>query len=57
MSNATQLAVYSQAKEAILTTGYVRDGILCHFCASMVSGLVATATSLPLDAAKTRWVA
>ncbi len=52
--NAAQLASYSQAKQAILGTGYVRDGIFCHFLASMFSGLVTTAASMPVDIAKTR---
>ena len=38
----------------LLTTGYFRDNITCHFCASMISGFVTTASSLPLDIAKTR---
>lgn len=38
--NAAQLATYSQAKQMILATGYVKDGIPCHFYASMISGLV-----------------
>lgn len=34
--------------------GYFRDDILCHFCASMISGLVTTAASMPVDIVKTR---
>lgn len=34
--------------------GYFRDDILCHFCASMISGLVTTGASMPVDIAKTR---
>jgi len=52
--NAAQLASYSQAKEGILSTGYVNEGIFCHFLASMFSGLVTTAASMPVDIAKTR---
>lgn len=52
--NAAQLATYSQAKELILGTGYVKDGIFCHFLASMISGLVTTIASMPVDIAKTR---
>lgn len=52
--NAAQLASYSQAKQGILQTGYVNDGIFCHFLASMFSGLVTTAASMPVDIAKTR---
>ncbi|CAJ0937222.1 unnamed protein product [Ranitomeya imitator] len=52
--NAAQLASYSQSKQALLDSGYFRDDILCHFCASMISGLVTTAASMPVDIAKTR---
>lgn len=52
--NAAQLASYSQAKQALLGTGYFRENIFLHFCASMISGLVTTAASMPVDIAKTR---
>ncbi|KAE8620474.1 hypothetical protein XENTR_v10010267 [Xenopus tropicalis] len=52
--NAAQLASYSQSKQFLLDTGYFGDDILCHFCASMISGLVTTAASMPVDIAKTR---
>uniref|UniRef100_A0A914R1T8 Uncharacterized protein n=1 Tax=Parascaris equorum TaxID=6256 RepID=A0A914R1T8_PAREQ len=52
--NAAQLATYSQAKEAILKSSYIQDGIFCHFCASMISGLATTIASMPVDIAKTR---
>jgi len=52
--NAAQLATYSQAKQAILSSGYVKDGIFCHFLSSMVSGLATTIASMPVDIAKTR---
>ncbi|XP_070561717.1 mitochondrial 2-oxoglutarate/malate carrier protein-like [Ptychodera flava] len=52
--NAAQLASYSQAKQMLLSTSYFRDNIMCHFVASMISGLVTTAASMPVDIAKTR---
>jgi len=52
--NAAQLATYSQAKQVILDSGYIRDGIFCHFVASMISGLVTTIASMPVDIMKTR---
>lgn len=52
--NAAQLASYSQAKQGLFSTGYFEEGILLHFCASMISGLVTTAASMPVDIAKTR---
>jgi len=52
--NAAQLASYSQAKQYLLTTGYFSENIALHFWASMFSGLVTTAASMPVDIAKTR---
>ncbi|CAH1772442.1 unnamed protein product [Owenia fusiformis] len=52
--NAAQLASYSQAKQTLKSTGYFGDNIFLHFCASMISGLVTTAASMPVDIAKTR---
>ncbi|KAK6042109.1 hypothetical protein COOONC_20384 [Cooperia oncophora] len=52
--NAAQLATYSQAKQMILSTGKIHDGIFCHFCASMISGLATTIASMPVDILKTR---
>jgi len=52
--NMCQLASYSQAKQRLVATGYLTEGILLHFCASMISGLVTTAASMPVDIAKTR---
>lgn len=53
--NMTQLASYSQFK-AYFRDGPLQmpEGIPLHFCASMLSGLLTTMTSMPLDIAKTR---
>ncbi|CAG2101769.1 unnamed protein product [Medioppia subpectinata] len=52
--NAAQLASYSQAKQILVSTPYFSDNIMCHFAASMISGLITTAASMPVDIAKTR---
>jgi len=52
--NAAQLASYSQAKQTLLSTSYFSDNIACHAVASMISGLVTTMASMPVDIAKTR---
>ena len=39
-----------------LPADYFADNIFCHFCASMISGLVTTIASMPVDIAKTRFV-
>jgi len=35
--------------------GYFKENILLHFIASMISGLITTAASMPVDIAKTRF--
>ncbi|CAG9129556.1 unnamed protein product [Plutella xylostella] len=50
--NAAQLGTYSQARQMLLP--YLGEGILLHFSASMVAGLVTVAASQPLDVVKTR---
>eukprot|EP00730_Choanoeca_flexa_P014078 TRINITY_DN6020_c0_g1_i2.p1 TRINITY_DN6020_c0_g1~~TRINITY_DN6020_c0_g1_i2.p1 ORF type:complete len:299 (+),score=62.48 TRINITY_DN6020_c0_g1_i2:197-1093(+) len=52
--NATQLASYSEAKQAIKRKTEMPDGVKLHFCASMVSGLLTTLASMPVDIVKTR---
>lgn len=53
--NAAQLASYSQAKQLLLESGYFKENILLHFCSSMISGLITTAASMPVDILKTRY--
>ena len=38
-----------------LCLGYFQENILLHFIASMISGLITTAASMPVDIAKTRF--
>lgn len=51
--NAAQLASYSQAKEALKATGFYKEGLALHLSASLISGLIATAFSMPVDITKT----
>ncbi|KAJ2940396.1 hypothetical protein O0L34_g75 [Tuta absoluta] len=50
--NAAQLSTYSQARE--IFSKYLAEGVGLHFCASMVSGLITTIASMPVDIIKTR---
>ncbi|XP_056629626.1 mitochondrial 2-oxoglutarate/malate carrier protein-like [Diorhabda sublineata] len=52
--NAAQLSTYSQAKQLIVQYFQMKDGIPLHFVSSMISGLITTIVSMPLDIAKTR---
>lgn len=52
--NAAQLAVYSQAKQTLVESSLFKDGMSLHFVASLISGFVSTAVSIPIDITKTR---
>ena len=52
--NGAQLASYSQTKEVLVKSTYFNEGIFLHFVASMISGLVTTIASMPVDIVKTR---
>lgn len=52
--NAAQLSSYSQAKQALLKHFGFSENLWLHFTASMFSGFVTTAASMPVDIAKTR---
>ena len=52
--NAAQLASYSQAKELLAKLAGFQDGVPLHLSASLCSGLIATAVSLPVDITKTK---
>lgn len=52
--NVAQLVTYSTVKEKLLSTSYFNDNIMCHFASSMISGLVTTVASMPVDICKTR---
>ncbi|XP_060027771.1 mitochondrial dicarboxylate carrier isoform X4 [Erinaceus europaeus] len=49
-----QLSCYDQAKQLVLSTGYLADNILTHFLASFIAGGCATILCQPLDVLKTR---
>jgi len=52
--NAAQLGCYSQAKQMLIKSGYFTDNIFSHAIASLISGFVCTAVSMPIDMTKTR---
>nr|KAF6457278.1 hypothetical protein HJG63_011794 [Rousettus aegyptiacus] len=49
-----QLSCYDQAKQLVLSTGYLPDNIVTHFIASFIAGGCATFLCQPLDVLKTR---
>ena len=52
--NAAQLGTYSQAKDTAKKSMGMEEGIKLHFVAAMISGLVTTIASMPVDIVKTR---
>ncbi|EDL34757.1 mitochondrial dicarboxylate carrier [Mus musculus] len=49
-----QLSCYDQAKQLVLSTGYLSDNIFTHFVSSFIAGGCATFLCQPLDVLKTR---
>uniref|UniRef100_A0A8C7JRI0 Solute carrier family 25 member 10 n=1 Tax=Oncorhynchus kisutch TaxID=8019 RepID=A0A8C7JRI0_ONCKI len=49
-----QLACYDQAKQLVLSSGFMGDNILTHFLSSFIAGGCATFLCQPLDVMKTR---
>ncbi|KAL0635001.1 Mitochondrial dicarboxylate transporter [Maublancomyces gigas] len=54
LMTAAQLASYDQFKAYLLKMRMFEDGLLTHFTASLLSGLVATTICSPVDVIKTR---
>jgi len=52
--NAAELATYDQAKESILHSHILEDGLACHFASALTAGFVATCVGSPADVLKTR---
>ena len=52
--NAAQLSTYAQGKQLLLKTPYFVDGTTTHLVASLISGFISTAVSIPIDMSKTR---
>ena len=46
--------VYDAAKDAILASGRLGDGVPCHLAAALLAGVTATAVASPVDVVKTR---
>ncbi|KAL9934224.1 hypothetical protein V8E36_006680 [Tilletia maclaganii] len=54
LMNASQLATYDVFKDALISSGFFRDGIVLHFMASFCAGTVATTVCSPADVIKAR---
>lgn len=52
--NVAQLTTYSQVKQYF--SKHINEGIGLHFISAMISGLVTTIASMPVDIIKTRYV-
>ncbi|CAF3941083.1 unnamed protein product [Rotaria sordida] len=55
IANAAQMPTYSQAKQALTSTGLMQQGFPLHAVASLIAAFVTTAFSLPVDIIKTRY--
>ena len=52
----SETVVYDAVKDAILTGGYLAEGIPLHFTSAVVAGVTATFVASPVDVIKTRSV-
>jgi len=54
--NVGETVVYDAVKDAIISGGYLRDGVGCHFSSAVVAGVTATLVASPVDVVKTRFM-
>jgi len=52
--NAVELASYDEIKYQIIKSGFLEDGVGCHFVASAIAGFLAVIFGSPFDVVKTR---
>ncbi|KAI8917253.1 mitochondrial substrate carrier family protein ucpB [Powellomyces hirtus] len=53
---ASQLASYDHVKHDLLRTGWFKEGLWTHFCASTFAGLVCAFVTSPVDTVKVRFM-
>jgi solute carrier family 25 uncoupling protein 8/9 len=54
--NVGETVVYDAAKDGFISSGYLTDGIVCHFSSAVVAGITATLVASPVDVVKTRFM-
>ena len=50
---ATQVATYGESKQRVIASGLASEGVGLHFAVAMLTGVVTTATTNPVDVVKT----
>lgn len=50
------MVTYDIAKDELITSGFLSDGIPCHLLSAVIAGFVAVVVSSPIDVVKTRYV-
>jgi len=54
--NVGETVVYDAVKDALITQGYMMDGVPCHLASALVAGVTATLVASPVDVIKTRYM-
>lgn len=54
--NVGEIVVYDIAKDSLLRSNLMKDGIPCHFTAALAAGFTATLVASPVDVIKTRFM-
>ncbi|KAI8913355.1 mitochondrial carrier domain-containing protein [Gorgonomyces haynaldii] len=52
----SQLSSYDQSKQLLIRYGILQEGVIAHFAASMMAGVVAATCSAPVDLIKSRYM-
>jgi len=54
--NVGETVVYDAVKDGFIQSGYLSEGIACHFLSAVVAGVTATLVASPVDVVKTRFM-
>jgi len=54
--NVAEIVCYDLFKEFILSRGWMKDGVPCHFTAAVMAGFCTTVVASPVDVVKTRFM-
>jgi solute carrier family 25 (mitochondrial uncoupling protein), member 8/9 len=54
--NVAEIVCYDLFKEFILSRGWMKDGVPCHFTSAVMAGFCTTVVASPVDVVKTRFM-
>lgn len=54
--NVGETVVYDASKDALISQGYMLEGVPCHLVSALIAGVSATVVASPVDVIKTRFM-